>query len=68
MWFDFGLPLQGSCVKSLLLQQPKSLVMPFIFGGTVNLESTGLMNCSVQDVACLVADSSRERNRFSEYL
>lgn len=29
---DFGLPLQGSCAKSLLLQQPKSLVLPFVFG------------------------------------
>lgn len=30
--FDFGLPLQGSCANSLLILQPKSLVVLFISG------------------------------------
>lgn len=40
MGFDFGLSLQGSSAKSLLLQQLKSLVMPFVSGALVLWHAT----------------------------
>lgn len=36
--------------------------------GTLQLESTGLINLNVEGVACLVVDGSGERNRPSEHL